>query len=179
MKLNSGDAAVAFEVTDIFGQPRRLEDYKDKKLLLSFYRYASCPLCNLRVHRLIQAYDELHEHGLHMLAFFESPKESIIKHVGKHDAPFPIVGDPERSLYKKYGVESSWSAFFKSMIVKMPALMTAMFKGFMPGKMEGHKHLLPADFLVAPDLSIKTAYYGANIGDHLPIEEIQAWVKES
>jgi len=37
--------------------------------------------------------------------------------------------------------------------------------------------LIPADFLIGTDLVIQTAYYGKDIGDHLPIEEIYRFVK--
>jgi peroxiredoxin len=176
MRLNAGVAAKPFEVKDIFDNTIRLEDYRDKKLLLSFYRYAACPMCNLRVHYLKKKYAEWQENGLHMVAFFESAKESILKYVGKQDAPFPIIGDPQLSVYKEYGVESSWPRFFWSMIIKMPTAIKAMFKGFAPGKLENDKALLPADFLVGPDLKIVRAYYGKNIGDHLPVSEIEAWL---
>lgn len=36
--------------------------------------------------------------------------------------------------------------------------------------------VLPADFLIGPDLVIQTAYYGKDIGDHLPLEEIYRFV---
>ncbi|MBU2551422.1 MAG: peroxiredoxin family protein [Proteobacteria bacterium] len=54
MRLDPGRPAVDFEVRDIFGQTRRLEDYRGRKLMLSLYRYASCPLCSFRVRVLIR-----------------------------------------------------------------------------------------------------------------------------
>ncbi len=50
--------APEFAVADVFGVPVRLADYRGQRLLLSFYRYASCPLCNLRVHELLQHHAE-------------------------------------------------------------------------------------------------------------------------
>jgi thioredoxin-dependent peroxiredoxin len=178
MRLKKGQQATSFQVLDIFDEPINLQDYKGKKLLLSFYRYAACPLCNLRVHSLIQKYPEFQSQGLYLMAFFESSKESIARYVGKQDAPFPIIADPERSVYKEYGIESSWFRFMWSMVIKMPAMISALFKGFPPGKLENDKALLPADFLIGPDLEVVTAFYGSNIGDHLPIREIEEWLKK-
>lgn len=113
-----------------------------------------------------------------MLAFFQSPKESILKYVGKQEVPFPIVPDPGRTIYRAYGVESSWVGFIKAMVFKLSDLTKAMQKGFKPGKMEGNKAIIPADFLIGPDQKIEKAYYGKDIGDHLPIEEIEAWLKK-
>jgi thioredoxin-dependent peroxiredoxin len=143
MRLKKGQQATSFQVLDIFDEPINLQDYKGKKLLLSFYRYAACPLCNLRVHSLIQKYPEFQSQGLYLMAFFESSKESIARYVGKQDAPFPIIADPERSVYKEYGIESSWFRF-----------------------------------MWRPDLEVVTAFYGSNIGDHLPIREIEEWLKK-
>lgn len=57
-RLVSAMVAPEFAVADVFGVPVRLADYRGQRLLLSFYRYASCPLCNLRVHELLQHHAE-------------------------------------------------------------------------------------------------------------------------
>lgn len=74
MRIQSGEQARPFEVTDIFDRTISLEDYRGKRLMLSFYRYASCPLCNLRIAQLIAHFDLLHGQGLEFLALFQSPK---------------------------------------------------------------------------------------------------------
>jgi len=179
MRLNKGEPAKHFTTKDVFDRYISLDNYKGKKLMLSFYRYASCPLCNLRINQLIQQYNSFHDNGLEMLAFFQSPKESILEYVGKHDAPFSIIADPNRKVYRTYGVESSWIGFFKGSVLKISRLKEAIEKGFKPGRMEGNKALIPADFLIDEDQNIVRAYYGKDIGDHLPIEEIKEWLKQS
>ena len=52
---------------------------KGKKVMLSFYRYAACPLCNLRVNDLINHYPDFNNKGLEMIAIFQSPTKSILK----------------------------------------------------------------------------------------------------
>jgi len=171
MRIQPGQPAKDFEVQDIFGNQFSLSHFKGKKLLLSFYRYASCPLCNLRVHQLIQQYPDFKAKGLHLLAFFQSPVKSIRKYVGKQEAPFPIIADPDHDVYRAYGVETSWPGFIKGSF-RLMTLTTAARKGFFPGKMEGKKSLVPADFLIGPDLMVEKAYYGNDIADHMPIQEI-------
>ena len=41
---------------------------------------------------------------------------------------------------------------------------------------DGQPNLLPADFLLGPDLTIERAYYGRDIGDHLPFSEIEQFL---
>ncbi|MFQ3213478.1 MAG: peroxiredoxin Q/BCP, partial [Marivirga sp.] len=50
MKLDNTLTAPLFNRKDIFGRTINLEEYKDKKLLIAFFRHAGCPFCNLRVH---------------------------------------------------------------------------------------------------------------------------------
>jgi peroxiredoxin len=173
MRLEAGDPAKGFEVRDIHDRPVTLTDYEGKTLLLSFYRYAACPFCNLRVRRLCRAHPLLRERGLEMLAFFESPRESIEEYVGKAQAPFPIVPDPERVVYRAYGVESSWPKFFRG-AKRVVDLVVAASAGLLKHHPEGDVHLVPADFLIGPDLVILAAHYGQDIGDHLPLDRIEA-----
>jgi thioredoxin-dependent peroxiredoxin len=175
MKIQNGEPAKDFQVEDLFGKQITLGDFKGKKMMLSFYRYASCPLCNLRVHQLIQRYPDLHEKGLEMVAFFQSPPETIYRYVGKQDAPFSIVPDPDREVYKLYGVEGSLAGFLKASL-KVGDLISAVRKGFLPGRIDGETTMVPADFLIGPALVVEKAYYGKDIGDHMPIQEIEAWL---
>ncbi len=107
MRIQPGQPAKNFTSQDILGKTVALPDYKGKQLMLSFYRYAACPLCNLRIHHLIQQHPLFVEKGLQLVAIFQSPRESILKYAGKQNAPFPVIADPQRILYRLYGIESS------------------------------------------------------------------------
>jgi peroxiredoxin len=130
------------------------------------------------VHHLIQHHASFVERNLNLVAVFQSPRESIRRYVGKQDIPFPVIADPERNLYRQYGVESSWPGFIKGSL-RLTMAASAIMKGFLPGKMEGIKSMVPADFLIGPDLTIQVTYYGSDIGDHLPIEKINEWLDSS
>ena len=178
MRIQPGQPAKNFTIEDILGNSVALTDYKGKRLMLSFYRYAGCPLCNLRIHYLIQQHPLFVKKNLHMVAIFQSPRESILKYAGRQNAPFPVIADPQRILYRLYGIESSWPGFIKGSL-RLSLVLSALMKGFLPGKMEGIKSMVPADFLIGPDLTVQVAYYGKDIGDHLPIERINEWLDNS
>jgi peroxiredoxin len=170
--LNDGIAAPNFAQKDIADTLIDLSKYKGKKVMLSFYRYASCPLCNLRIQDLIRHYPTFKSKGLEMIAVFQSPKSSILEYVGKQDAPFPIVPDPEQQLYHLYGVSGDWGKFVKGLI--QPKKIFATVKnGFLPGKMENDINMIPADFLIDENGTIHTAYYGKDASDHLHIKVIE------
>jgi thioredoxin-dependent peroxiredoxin len=176
MRIKSGEAAKPFHVEDIHGQSQSLQNYAGKKLLLAFFRHAACPLCNLRVHQLIQAYPTLQSNGVDILAFFESPKDKILQYVGTQNVPFPIVADPEREIYKLYGVESSIVGMMKGLL-RISDFSEAATKKLMFFDPHNDIALIPADFLINPDLRIHTAYYGRDIGDRLNLSVIHAFAE--
>ncbi|MEZ5510617.1 MAG: peroxiredoxin-like family protein [Gammaproteobacteria bacterium] len=175
MRLSPGTPAPSFSVTDFNGSPVSLSDFRGRKLLLSFYRYASCPFCNLRMHEMRQRSAGWKAQGLDIVAVFQSPADSIREYAVGETVEFPVIPDPERQLYALYGTEASWLAFAKS-AVRAKDMLSALTKGFMPGKMEGEISQVPADFLIDENGIIRTAYYGADIGDHLPTEQIEAFL---
>lgn len=178
-RLNKGEKAPDFLVSDIDGTEHKLNNFEGKYLLLSFYRYASCPFCNLRISQLMKRVDEFEKEGLELLAVFQSPEEKIKQYVMKQKPPFPIVADPERKLYSLYRLETSWLGLMKTMVFKVTDMMKAFSKGFLPGTIEGEMNRLPADFLINKDGIIVESYYGKDIGDHMAFETIERHIKEA
>jgi peroxiredoxin len=181
MKLVPGIAAPVFQAEDIFGQPIDLQKYAGRPTLLSFFRNGACAVCNLQVHKLIQHYPAYHVCGLEVLAVFESPIASVRQHVGKQDAPFPIIADPQGRLYELYGVESSeekvMAAAANPSAKQQQIVQHAAEIGYPLTPEQGANFFrLPADFLIAPDLTIQRAFYSDAVGDHLPFEEIEQFL---
>jgi thioredoxin-dependent peroxiredoxin len=175
-RLQEGDQAPGFSARDLNGSDVALTDYRGRKLLLAFFRYGACPLCNLRMTFLVDAYPRWETNGLDVVAVFESPAERLLETVASQPIPFPVIPDPERALYRLYGVVPSlWGYVVGAFRIR--AFRDAFKRGFRPGKGEGAITQLPAEFLIGPDLTIERAYYGKDIGDHLPLEEIDAWVE--
>ena len=174
MEIKPGDKVINFNKIDYMENNIVLSNYNNKKVLLSFYRYASCPLCNLRIHQLIKNFSRYRERGLVILAFFESPVDSIKKYVGLQEPPFSLIPDPERVIYKKYNVKGSITKYIKGLL--NGKLFQAARLGYLPGKMENEKTLVPADFLIEDGI-IKEVYYGKDISDHIPIEIIERFLE--
>lgn len=171
-------SAPDFDVIDIYDNRRRLSDYSGKKVMLSFYRYASCTFCNLCIAELIGVYPEFSQANMEFLAVFQSPKEGILEHVGALKTPFPIIPDPERVLYKLYGVKQSskWKYFLG--LLHLKKLVAAFSKGLIKGKADGDQFLIPADFLIDEKQIIHTAYYGKDISDHLSVDVIRKFIND-
>lgn len=161
------------------GKRVELPRHPGRHVLLSFYRYASCPLCNLRVHELSVRSGGWQALGLDMLAVFQSPQEKLLQYVGRQQAPFPMIPDPGQRLYGLYGVGHGWAGFLKVWVLRLPEIgRSVLGQDFLPGSVEGGIHRIPADFLIRPDGRLAIAYYGHDIGDHLPLERIERYLQE-
>jgi peroxiredoxin Q/BCP len=76
-RLVAGQIAPAFDLKDIFGRRIKLDDYKDEKLLICFFRYAGCPWCNLAIHRLTMSFPAFDKLNLKVIAFVQSEPENV------------------------------------------------------------------------------------------------------
>lgn len=173
-KLKEGDKAPNFEAINTNGDTIRLDNYKGHKVLVAFFRYAGCPVCNFRVHELIEHYDSISNKGYKIIAIFESGDDTLKEYLKEIIVQFSVVGDPYLKLYKKYGVEKSFWKTFSSAFRKQP--MQAMKKGNKlfsnKYKRDGSLTRIPADFLIDENGILTKVHYGKNIGDHLAITEI-------
>lgn len=172
MRMQPGQKVKNINLPAIDGSTFDLESIKGKKILLSFFRFASCPFCNLRLHELVKHYDEFGE-DFSIVAIFDSPLANLVQHAEGHHAPFPILADESNSCYREYGVEHSIVGMLKGMIFRMPTLLKGMLKGYIPLKIKGRMTTMPADFLVDSEGIIRTAYYGKDEGDHLSFDIIK------
>ena len=82
MKHQPGDTMTPFSLPAIDGSLFDLESLKGKRYLLSFYRYASCPFCNLRLHELVTRYQEL-DNVFTVVAVFDSSLDNLQRQCAK------------------------------------------------------------------------------------------------
>ena len=143
--------APEFIAKDVFGNPVSLGKVTSQYVLVVFLRYSGCPYCNLAVHRLSVEYASLKKNNCEVIAFVQSSKENIVSNIYDRHAkkpPFSIVPDPEKNIYKKYGVTSSIVETVKE-IKRAPYWVQAAFKhGYKQSKIDGRAFLVPAWFLI-------------------------------
>jgi peroxiredoxin len=178
MRLKKGNRAPLFVKEDFLGNQIDFSHFKGKKILISFFRGASCPFCNLRVHELIKNTKVFEEKGLTIITFFSSSKEEIRKYAAKQNPPFSVIPDSTFRIYKKYGLESSVWGMFKAMM-RIGTMIKMMNGGFFNLKTLTDKHTLPADILIDEELAIHKAYYGSDYGDHISFGTIQQWLNNN
>ena len=176
MSLKKGDKVIPIQLPAIDGSNFDLSSLNGKRYLLSFFRFATCPFCNMRLHRLITAYDGLGG-DFTIVVLFDSPLAHLQKHADRHQAPFPILADHQNMYYRKYAIQHSFSGMLKGMFGRFPTMMKGIFKGYIPLPIRGSLLTMPADFLIDETGVVQTVYYGKDEGDHLPLEIVQTFAR--
>jgi peroxiredoxin len=178
--VREGQAAPLFDVPDMYGRPVSLRSFAGRHIFLAFHRAANCPLCNLRLFRLIQQYPTLQRQGLEVIAFFESAPDYAHLYLDRMRPPFPLIADLGRQVYNLYGLETSlWGALYARLFRgadyrEARRLHIGGHPWLNPLTMDGHVGRLPADFLLDPDLRVRLVHYGRDAGDYLVFSEIEA-----
>lgn len=171
MRLSVGAAAPVFTAEAIDGRRVDLAALRGRTVLLKFYRFATCPVCNWHMQAFIHDYRALEALGLTTIVVFHSPGEKIRK-VQRAPAPFDIVGDPGRVIFEAYGVEKSWTPMFSLSV--MSAYAQSLAAGFARGLLTSDGGITgnPADFLIDADGRVAFAHYGRHFADALCVPQI-------
>ena len=90
MKINIGDILEEITLPNINGSNFSLSSLKGKRVLLTFYRFARCPMCNLRINEILKRYDELGK-NFTMVGIFDSKINNLRQAMNRHDIPFTIL----------------------------------------------------------------------------------------
>ena len=110
MTLVSGSPAPQFSLPAIDGTTFNMSDMKGKRVILTFFRFSSCPLCNMRIRRIIQRWDEISNDAV-MIAVFDAKIGELQKRMKKHNPPFVVVADETYEQFTKNGVMKSFFKF--------------------------------------------------------------------
>lgn len=131
-------------------------------------------MCNLHIQSFIRRSDDLLAHGIQEAAVFHSSREAMLQHHAH--APFPLIADPTKSLYRAFGVEPSLMA------VLHPKAWRAAIKGLfkhgvgLPASGESVTGL-PADFLIDSNGVVVSAKYGKHAYDQWEVDELLTLAK--
>lgn len=158
-----------------------LNEYKEKRVLIAFFRHAGCPFCNLRVHNLTKAYQELKHKGLEMIFFFESKEQVLLRSIfHKEVSPIPLISDPEKTWYANYGLEESLGKSVKSHLTSFVQTVIKAKTAKLPvHAMSGDEsfNTIPAEFLLDKGLIIRKLHYSQSLTDRLDINTIRTFAE--
>ena len=79
--LHPGEPTPAFDVQSLDRDDVALAGCRGRRLLLAFFRYGACPLCNLRMSLLVDVFPRWKAKGPDIVAVFESPAGRLLETV--------------------------------------------------------------------------------------------------
>ena len=104
MALNVGDVAPSFELADTELKMRKMDEFKGKKIVLSFIVAASSPVCETELCTFRDSWDEISNHGAQVIAISNDGPFANKAFAEKHHFNFPILADYKSKTIKDYDV---------------------------------------------------------------------------
>jgi hypothetical protein len=150
----------------------------DRLVHLQFRRFAGCPVCNLHLRSVVARHAEIEAAGIREVVVFHSRTGELLEHVA--DLPFDVIADPDKVLYREFGVESTprallhpkaWPAIALAVARSLPDVLRKR-KPAPPAKPEGGRFGLPGDFLIAQDGRILASHLGRHVYDQWSVDEL-------
>lgn len=170
--LRVGQNAPPFVVSDVYMKTVKLES--GKKKVLGFLRYIGCPYCQRDIMKLISNRKNFEKADV--ILFSHSPADVLKKYLDKvFDFPFKMVSDPQKLIYKMYGVEDGNVLDFVSpsaIIDNLKTLPTLKDYKFVPGGIDKNFYTRPAFFVIDENNVIKYIYRAKNVADSFDIDDL-------
>ena len=103
MSLKVGDKAPEFSSFNQNGENISLKDFSGKNIILYFYPRDNTPGCTAQACNLRDNYKQLQDNGYIVLGVSSDSVKSHDRFIKKHDLPFDLIADEDKSIHKLYG----------------------------------------------------------------------------
>jgi len=177
-RVSVDDRFPELRLTAITGETIPIPDAAGALTHLQFRRFAGCPICNLHLRAVSSRIDEIGAAGIREVVVFHSTATELRKY--QDDMPFAVIGDPDKILYRRFGVEASAKAILNPRAWRaLPggwryaiANAVAHHRAPLPAAPTNGNLGLPADLLIAGDGRVAAVKYGAHAYDQWSIDEL-------
>jgi peroxiredoxin len=171
MRLTVGTHTPVFSAESLGGRRVDLAALRGRTVLVKFYRFATCPVCNLHLHHFIKDYRVVEALGLTTVVVFHSPAAKL-EESRRDVAPFDLVPDPDKRIFLAFGVETGLAGMFSPAVMR--DYMRALAAGFPPGMLTSDGGITgnPADFIVDASGRVAFAHYGRHYADSLTAAQV-------
>jgi thioredoxin-dependent peroxiredoxin len=102
VRLQPGDKAPDFLLTDDTGARVSLADYRGKRVVLYAYPAAMTPGCTTQACDFRDSLDSLHAAGIEVLGLSPDKPEKLAKFKERDHLTFPLLSDPEKATLTAY-----------------------------------------------------------------------------
>jgi peroxiredoxin len=155
--LRRGDLAPDFALPDATGAMVELRQLLSRgPLVLSFYRGAWCPYCNLELHAWQRHLPELERLGATLVAISPQTPDASLTLAEKHALAYPVLSDRGNVVARRFGVVYTVDERMRAVLEGFGVHLSA-YNGDSTFELP-----VPATFLVAKDATIVGAWIDAD-----------------
>jgi len=104
MVIEIGEKAPSFELVDTELKFRTLDEFKGKKVVISFFVAASSPVCEVELCTFRDKWNEISELGAQVIAISNDGPFANKAFAEKNNYNFPVLGDYESKTIRDYDV---------------------------------------------------------------------------
>lgn len=175
MKVRPGDTIQIRDLVTVDGDAVAVPD-PGRLTHLQFRRFAGCPICSVHLQSVAARHGEITAAGIHEVVVFHSTPHELRFYTT--DLPLDVVADPDKQLYKKFGLETSLRA------VLHPRALAPVLKAMLPraggprpsagvpAHPTGGRLGLPADILIDQGGRVLACKYGTHGYDQWSVDEL-------
>ena len=144
-----GEVAPSFTLPSATGQSVALaERLTEGPVVLTFYRGAWCPYCNLTLHALQQAHADITARGAQLIAISPQIPDESLSLTEKHELGFEVLSDIGCATATEYGLSFDIGEELAGVYDRLGFEMERVNAG------HARTLPLPATFVIAPDGTI-------------------------
>lgn len=116
---------------------------------------------------------KLDQAGLHVVLVGLGTQAEALKFSRQFDVPFPIIVDPQKLLYRTYGLKKASIMQLVTPDILLKGIRS-MREGHLPGMPQGDVQQLPGAFVIDREGHILLSHFAQNAADHLSADAIVA-----
>jgi len=170
--LGDGDKAPTFALPNATGKTIDLANLlKDGPVVISFYRGAWCPYCNLEVGALQAKLPEIEAAGAKLIAISPELPDNSLEFQEKNELTFEVLSDQGNKVARQFGLVFTLHDDLKPIYTKF---------GFDLSEKNGDDSWelpLPATYVIAQDGTIAKSFVSADYTARMEPEDVVAALK--
>lgn len=165
--IGLGSHAPGFSLPDAGGELVSLQDrLADGPVVLSFYRGAWCPVCNVELQGLQAALGDIRSLGASLVAVSPQAPDASLDFVARLGLDFDVLSDVDQSVIRAYRLQ-----------FELPEELRAVYRdrgmGLDEQNGDGSWNLpVPATFVLDRDGVVRARHVDPNYRERMPVEEI-------
>lgn len=171
--LKEGDSIPQITLLNASGKQVNVNAFlQDGPIVISFYRGAWCPYCNLELNALQRALPQLKALGAQLVAISPNTPDNSLTSIEKHKLEFEVLSDLNNKIAKEFGLVFSLAEAVRPVHLQF---------GFDIPKFNGNDSWdlpIPATYIVNTDGKIVHAFVNADYTQRMEPAEIISKLKE-